>query len=180
MKLDLRPLLAGERLLEFDYELPVITDPDDAASFLYGVSFPSPMKVTGEIINTAGYMRMTLTMTVDYQTACARCLKPVSGSFSLDLEKTVAPRKLLSHLDEDKLLDYAIIDDGFLDMDEHLLLQLEMEFPARFLCRDDCRGLCPKCGHDLNLGECSCDTRDFDPRLEPLKKLLEKMKSEEK
>ncbi len=180
MKLDLRPLLAGERLLEFDYELPVDTDPEDAASFLYGVSFPSPMKVKGEIVNTAGYMKMTLNMSVDYQTACARCLRPVSGCFSLDLEKTVAPRKLLSDLDEIKLLDYAIIDDGFLDMDEPLLEQLEMEFPARFLCSDDCRGLCPKCGHDLNLGECSCDTRDFDPRLEPLRKLLEKMKSEEK
>ena len=180
MKLDLRPLLAGERLLEFDYELPVITDPEDASSFLYGVSFPSPMKVKGEIVNTAGYMRMTLTMSVDYQTACARCLTPVSGSFSLDLEKTVAPRKLLSDLDEDKLFDYAIIDDGFLDMDEPLLEQLEMEFPARVLCSDDCRGLCPKCGQNLNIGECSCDTHDFDPRLEPLRKLLEKMKSEEK
>ena len=166
--------------MKFDYELPVDTDPRDAASFLYGVSFPSPMKVKGEILNTAGYMRMTLNMSVDYQTACARCLTPVSGSFSLDLEKTVAPRKLLSDLDEDKLLDYAIIDDGFLDMDEPLLEQLEMEFPARFLCSDDCRGLCSKCGHNLNLGECSCDTRDFDPRLEPLRKLLEKMKSEEK
>ena len=179
MKLDLRPLLAGERLLTFNYELPLHTDPEDTASFLYGVSFPSPMKVKGEITNTAGYMRMTLTMSVDYQAECARCLTPVSGCFSLDLEKTVAPRKLLSDLDEDRLDDYAIIDDGFLDMDEPLLEQLEMEFPVRFLCSEDCRGLCPKCGHNLNLGDCSCETKDFDPRLEPLRQLLEKMKNEE-
>ncbi|MBQ9085539.1 MAG: hypothetical protein IJY24_07805, partial [Clostridia bacterium] len=61
MRLDLRPLLAGDRLLSFDYELPLSVDPDDTASFLYGVSFPSPMKVKGEITNTAGYMRLTLT-----------------------------------------------------------------------------------------------------------------------
>ena len=66
MKLDLRALLAGDRLLEFDYELQLNTDPDDTASFLYGVSFPSPMKVKGDITNTAGYMRMALTASVDY------------------------------------------------------------------------------------------------------------------
>ena len=42
MKLDLRPLLAGDRLLEFDYELPLTVDPDNSASFLWGVSFPLP------------------------------------------------------------------------------------------------------------------------------------------
>ena len=74
MKLDLRPLLAGDRLLRFDYELTLDTDSIDAGSFLFGVGFPSPMKVSGEITNTAGYMRMTLTMSVDYTAECARCL----------------------------------------------------------------------------------------------------------
>ena len=172
MKLDLRPLLAGDKLLRFDYELVLDTNREDTASFLYGVSFPSPMKVTGEITNTAGYMRMTLSMSVDYISECARCLAPVSGKFSLDLEKTVAPEKLLVGLDEDKLDDYAIIKDGFLDMDEQLMAQLEMEFPIRFLCHDDCKGLCQRCGKNLNEGNCGCDTKTTDPRLEILKTLL--------
>ena len=179
MKLDLRPLLAGDRLLEFDYELKLDTDPDDTASFLYGVSFPSPMKVKGDITNTAGYMRMSLSLSVDYQTECARCLAPVSGEFTLDLEKTVAPRNLLSDLDEDKLDDYAIIEDGFLDIDEQLREQLEMEFPSRFFCKEDCLGLCQKCGKNLNEGPCNCSQKDIDPRLEPLRKILEQMKQEE-
>lgn len=178
MKLDLRPLLAGDRLLTFSYELPLDIDSEDALSFLYGVSFPSPMKVEGEITNTAGYMRMYLSMSVDYQAACARCLKPLNGSFSLDLEKTVATRDVLGDLDEDKLDDYAIIEDGFLDMDEPLLEQLEMEFPARFLCKDDCKGLCQRCGRDLNEGQCDCSEKEIDPRMEPLRQLLEKMKKE--
>ena len=180
MKLDLRPLLAGDRLLRFDYELALDTDSIDAGSFLFGVGFPSPMKVSGEITNTAGYMRMTLTMSVDYTAECARCLSPVSGAFTLDLEKTVAPRNLLGDLPEDKLDDYAIIEDGFLDMDEPLLEQLEMEFPARFLCREDCKGLCQKCGKNLNEGECDCDHKEIDPRLAPLQKILDEMKKEEK
>ena len=179
MKLDLRPLLAGDRLLEFDYELTLDATSEDTISFLADVDFPSPMKVSGEITNTAGYMRMTLTMSVDYVAQCARCLAPVTGQFTLDLEKTVAPRNLLGDLDEDKLDEFAIIEDGFLDMDEQLREQIEMEFPMRLLCSEDCKGLCPKCGKNLNEGECDCDHTEIDPRMEPLRKLLEQMKNEE-
>ena len=179
MKLDLRPLLAGERLLTFDYELsPDVISAEDSSSFLYGVSFPSPLKVKGDITNTAGYMRMRLNMSLDYSASCARCLSPVNGSFSLDLEKTVAPRNLLGDIDEYKLDDYAIIEDGFLDMDEQLLCQLEIEFPIRFLCSEDCLGLCSKCGKNLNYEKCDCDHREIDPRMAPLQELLEKMKKE--
>ena len=180
MKLDLRPLLAGERLLKFDYHIELDTDPEDSSSFLYGGSFPSPMKVKGDITNTAGYMRMSLTMSVDYSTSCARCLTPVNGQFSLSLEKTVAPKKLLSDLDEDKLDDYAIIEDGFLDLDEQLRDQMEMEFPSRFLCKDDCKGLCQRCGKNLNEGKCDCPEKEIDPRLLPLQKLLDEMKNNKK
>lgn len=179
MKLDLRPLLAGDRLLAFDYELPLTVDPDNSASFLWGVSFPSPMKVKGDITNTAGYMRMRLSMSVDYSAECARCLAPVTDSFSLNLEKTVATKEVLSDVDEDRLDDYAIIENGFLDMDEQLMEQLEMEFPVRILCKESCRGLCQRCGKNLNEGECDCDTREIDPRMEPLRKLLEQMKQDD-
>ncbi len=177
MELDLRPLLLGDRLLKFDYELKPDIDSEDTASFLYGVSFPSPMKVSGDITNTAGYMRMHLTASLDYSARCARCLSEVSGSFAFDLEKTVAPREVLSGLDEDRLDDYAIIDNGFLDIDSRIIEQLEVEFPIRFLCRDDCKGLCSKCGKNLNEGECNCNTKEIDPRMAPLQKLLEKMKN---
>ena len=177
MKLDLRPLLAGDRLLTFDYELSLNIDPEDTSSFLYGVSFPSPMKVKGDITNTAGYMRMHLTASLDYSARCARCLTEVNGSFTFDLEKTVAPREVLSDLDEDRLDDYAIIDDGFLDMDSQITEQLEVEFPIRFLCREDCKGLCSKCGKNLNEGDCGCDKKEIDPRMAPLQKLLDQMKN---
>ena len=180
MKLDLRPLLAGDKLLEFDYELSLDATSEDPASFLYGVRFPSPMKVKGDITNTAGYMRMQLRLEVDYESYCARCLAPLSGSFTLDLEKTVAPKDILEDLPEERLDDYQIIEDGFLDMDEQLLDQLELEFPSRFLCKEDCRGLCQKCGKNLNDGKCDCPEKEIDPRLAPLAKILEQMKNENK
>ena len=179
MKLDLRPLLAGDRLLEFDYELPLDIASEDFGSPLYGVDFPSPMKVKGEITNTAGYMRMVAYASVDYRAECARCLSPVAGEFALSLEKTVSPKDMLENLDEDKLDDYAIVEDGFLDIDEQVLMQLEMEFPSRFLCDEDCKGLCQRCGKNLNEGPCSCEKNEIDLRLEPLRQILEQMKKEE-
>ncbi len=180
MKLDLRPLLAGDKLLSFDYELLLDTAEEDPLSSLSDARFPSPMKVKGEITNTAGYMRMKVSLTVDYESSCARCLTPLSGSFSLDLEKTVAPRDVLADLPEEKLDEYVIIDDGFLNMDEQLKEEIELEFPARFLCRDDCKGLCSKCGKNLNDGKCDCPEKEIDPRLAPLQKILDQMKKENK
>ena len=179
MKLDLRALLAGEcRTLPFRFYLdpPDVSDP---RSSLWGVRFPSPMEVDGSIINTAGYMRMSLNLSLDYTASCARCLGDVSGTFRFDLEKTVAPASQLEELDEDKKEDFAIVEDGFLDMDEQLLELLEMEFPSRFLCREDCKGLCERCGCDLNHGACSCKSEEIDPRLLPLKDLLAKLKKAE-
>ena len=87
---------------------------------------------------------------------------------------------MLNDPDESRLDDYAIIDEGFLDMDEQLMEQLEMEFPVRILCSEDCRGLCQRCGRNLNEGECDCKTKEIDPRLEPLRRILEEMQKEEK
>ncbi len=180
MKLDIRSLLAGDRLMKIDYEIPLDTTVSgDPAGLIDGVGFPSPMKVTGDITNTAGYMRMRLSLSAEYETACARCLKPVRGEFKLDLEKTVAPKSELGDLDEYRLDDYAIVEDGFIDLDENLREQLAAEFPMRVLCSEDCKGLCPKCGKNLNDGPCGCPEKERDPRLAPLEKLLAKMRAEE-
>lgn len=180
MKLDLRGMLAGEcRTLPIDYNLPLSYDPEDRTSSLWGVSFPADLHVSGEIVNNAGYMRMTLTLTAPYTAPCARCLEPVQGVYEYTTERTVAPAKLLTEHAEEDSDDYAVIEDGFLDMDDELAELLELTFPTKILCREDCRGLCPKCGKNLNEGDCACDTKEFDPRLEPLRRLLEEMKAED-
>ena len=172
MTIDVKPLLRGEvKSIKLDYTLPVE---------LEGIKFLEDARVVGEIIDRAGYMRLSLKLTVPYVAECARCLAPVSDSFSLSLEKTVATKEVLADVDEDRLDDYAIIENGFLDMDEQLMEQLEMEFPVRILCSEDCRGLCQRCGKNLNEGECECDGKEIDPRLEPLRKILEEMKKSEK
>jgi uncharacterized protein len=57
-------------------------------------------------------------------------------------------------------------------LDEIVTEDVFLNLPAKFLCSDDCKGMCFKCGKDLNSGSCSCE-KDIDPRLEALKQLLD-------
>jgi len=180
MKLDLRALLADEcRSVPVLFELEAKTDAKNHFSGLNDVRFSTPVRVEGTITNTAGYIRMSLSLSVSYIATCARCLEDVSGSFSFDVERTVVTPKMTEGLTEDRIDELVVVEDGFLDVDELLLEVLELSLPFRFLCREDCKGLCSKCGKNLNEGDCGCDTKEFDPRLEPLRRLLEKMKAEE-
>ena len=180
MKLDLRALLADEcRTVPVRFELEPRNSFKNHFSALNDIRFSSPLAVSGTITNTAGYIRMLLTLSVDYIATCARCLEDVSGSFSFDVERTVVTPRMTEGLTEDRIDELVVVKDGFLDVDELLLEVLELSIPFRFLCREDCLGLCSKCGKNLNEGPCGCDTREFDPRLEPLRRLLEEMKAEE-
>ena len=175
MKLDLRPLLAEDiRLLSVDFLLDPPKGEEDPTSALYGVHFPHPLHVCGEITNTAGYMRMALSASIPYTAACARCLDPIDGTFSFRLEKTVAPANLMTDVREEDADDYVVVVNGFLDVDEQLLEMMEMEFPSKLLCREDCAGLCPRCGQNRNHGRCACPEKEPDPRLAPLANLLER------
>ena len=179
MKLDVRTLLSGEaNSLSIDFSL-IPQLPDTPMSPLYNVRFSAPLFAKGSIVNTAGYMRMELTLSTSYVAQCARCLSDVPGEFSFKIEKTVVPQGMLANIDESEADDYAIVYDGFIDMDEELLELLELEFPSKILCSESCRGLCEKCGKNLNDGGCSCTDHEIDPRMEPLRKLLMELQAEE-
>lgn len=181
MKLDLRSMLAGEcRSFDVNFELVPFDYSEDRTSNLWGVHFSTPLKVFGKITNSAGYMRLKIETDIDYIAPCSRCLSDVCGSFGFVLEKTVAPKNILESEDEDKLDDYVIVEGGFLDIDEMLLELLELDFPSKLLCKEDCLGLCSKCGKDLNEGPCSCEEKEIDPRLAPLQKILSEMQEKEK
>ncbi len=166
MKIDVSPLLNGaETSLSFSYTL-------SCEQALPGVFFPKPFEVSGSITDNAGYMALSARAQVFYETECARCLAPVSGVLPIDFERTVALPGTLTHEDNDSD-DYVVVQDNAVDVDLPLIEQIVLLFPSKILCRDDCKGLCPKCGKNLNEGECSCPEHEPDPRLAVLAKLLE-------
>ena len=179
MKLDLRTLLAGEvRSLAVDFTLLPDIGEDDVQSPLYGVTLRAPVAVQGEIVNNAGYIRLTLTLSALFTAPCARCLADVDSDFSLAVERTVVTPREAADMDEEDD-DFVVTEDGFLDADALLVELFELNFPQKILCKEDCRGLCPRCGADLNVAPCGCNTADPDPRLAPLGALLEKLRAEE-
>lgn len=69
--------------------------------------------------------------------------------------------------------DYIETPDYKLELDEVVKTDIILELPAKFLCSEDCKGLCMKCGKNLNEGDCGCDKGSVDPRLEILKQLID-------
>ena len=172
MTLDMRPMLRGEiSRLPVDYML--------SPEALDGVTFMGDAHVIGEITNEAGYMRLVLEATLNYEGECARCLSPVKDVFTMQFERTVADEGTLTDEQlEDNVDEYVIIQNGELDLDEELREALILSFPMRLLCDEDCPGLCPKCGKPRREGECGCPTREIDPRLAILQTLLDENENE--
>ena len=98
----------------------------------------------------------------------------------LDFERVVADEGTLTEEQiEENVDEYVIVENGRLDIDEQLSEALLLDFPRKILCSDDCPGLCPKCGKQLKHGKCGCNTKEIDPRLAVLAKLLEESGDEE-
>ena len=68
--------------------------------------------------------------------------------------------------------EYIVVEDNVLDLTELVCEDIILSLPTRFLCREDCKGICSKCGKNLNEGKCDCK-KDIDPRMAALLELLE-------
>ena len=170
MVIDINPILKGEKSeISVDYLLQIEDDLGD-------IEFPDRFSVKGLVKDMAGYITLTLDTKVTYSTSCARCLTPVTVNKEIRFEKTVVTEN--TELQNEENDDYIMSKDGYIDADEALIEQIILEIPLKHLCKEDCKGLCPKCGTDLNQSTCSCDTSDPDPRFDVLRKLLENNKKD--
>ena len=163
MLLDLKGIFVSDGAVkDVGYEL-------DMSGFdVYGEHpFNSPVKVAVHIENRSGIVTADISAVFVYDTCCARCMTPLSLEFEYSFS-----HKLIESLEEDYNDDYIEAPDLTLDPDELVSSDILLELPSKFLCKGDCQGLCQKCGHNLNLGDCDCDKADIDPRLEKLKELL--------
>lgn len=112
---------------------------------------------------------------------CKRCLKPVELEEQVELFRTWVPgdqaHKGEHHHkgeEEEGSFDPGTVDEETyegkeIDLSPAVREQVLLSAPASPLCREDCKGLCPKCGKDLNDGDCGCDRKAIDPRWSALK-----------
>ena len=106
---------------------------------------------------------------------CDKCLKDVPETFVIDMEQEVNMKA--SGEDRIKDLDEINYVTGCsLDVEQLVHNEILIHWPLRVLCREDCRGLCPVCGKDLNEGSCDCEQTSVDPRMAAIRDIFSKFK----
>jgi uncharacterized protein len=111
---------------------------------------------------------------------CSRCTKEFSQSLSTSFDLFYLPQPRWTSEGAEIELKYedmgtAYYDGIALDVDLMVLEQIELAIPMKFVCRDDCKGLCYRCGADLNEGACLCRREEPDSRLSVLLEFRKKM-----
>ncbi len=127
----------------------------------------SAIQFSGSVRKLDKRYELTLSYSGELVFECHRCLKDVN----VNLQNTVE-RLLTTSLETDDEEDLILIQDGKLDLVPVLEEDITLNLPLQILCNEDCAGLCPHCGKDLNNGMCECDEKKIDPRLEALKNLF--------
>lgn len=164
MILDLKKVFSEEdHPCLFDYSM------DMSSADINGCyPFVSPVSVKGTVKNHDGFARLNANVVFDFSIPCDRCTQQISKCFHY----TFAHDLVLSLENEDDD-SYIQIENYKLDLDELMRADILLELPTKFLCKEDCKGLCPVCGKNLNEGSCDCNLHQIDPRLEVLKKLID-------
>lgn len=168
--INVRPIFNGEvREIEFSFTLPE----ED-----YGyddITFDSPISVSGKVTRKAtgkngseDYTELVLEVCADIRAECARCLEEITER--LEYTKTYGLTKSTVSDDSE---DYVSVENGSINVLENARSLFLLNLPMRFLCDEDCKGICFECGKNLNDGPCGCeDKKEVDPRLAALLDLV--------
>ena len=124
--------------------------------------------VKGEFVGSGEAVSVDAVVTATAHSRCARCLEAVSLPISAEMQAEFARQPDPNDPDQYAFEGYTV------DLSEAVKDALVLQLPMRFLCKEDCRGLCPKCGVNLNTGSCSCRTdEDFLSPFSALRSIVE-------
>ena len=144
----------------------------DLSDLCYGVSYPvsEPVLAEGNVRNTAGVLVMQGSIATTIHGICDRCASEFHRKVAFPID-VVLVTKLESEENEDEWV-FPLEGDSA-DLDDIVRTVFVLNLDSKLLCREDCKGLCPQCGKNLNDGPCGC-RKELDPRFAALKQLLEK------
>lgn len=162
MKIDLIKLIGA-----YGDRIPFEGTANLTGEVLYGAyPFQHPVQYWGEITShSGGVLKLTGTIKTIYSTCCSRCLKP------LDVLLTAQAETVLSREGEEDDDVYVLSEDA-IEVEDILIPELLLQVNMTYLCKEDCKGLCPQCGADRNEVSCSCESKQIDPRMAALAALF--------
>ena len=164
MKLDLRKILhAPGASVPFDFQMDL-----SELEFFGARPITRPVRVQGRVTNRAGALELSGSASTVLDLTCDRCCKPFSEEMTVPLDNLLATE--LEHADSED--EFILLEDGALDLDEAVTTAMILNMGMKHLCSEDCKGLCPNCGKNLNEGSCSCSNENIDPRFEALRNFV--------
>ena len=144
----------------------------DLSDLRYGESYPVSEAVAAEgtVRNTAGVLVMKGEITTCIHGRCDRCTAPFDRDVQIPID-VVLVTEMANEENEDEWV-FPLEGDSA-DLDDIVRTVFVLNLDSKLLCDEDCKGLCCRCGKNLNDGPCSCQ-KELDPRFAALKQLLEK------
>ena len=137
----------------------------------------SPASARLRIDKAGAEVMVTGDLRAEIKLTCSRCLKEFNRNLTVPVNvvyHSIEELKDEAHLNEvrSEELDLDFYSGEEFDILDLIKEQIELNLPMKPLCEDACKGICPKCGTDLNIKSCTCSVKDIDPRFEALKKLI--------
>ena len=165
MQLDVSQILRNQgEILNFDHEI-VLENKEFKSQ---RIEFKEPVKATGTVKNVGGVLVLEMEVSGNFSSVCDRCLKEITGKIEFSEEQSFVKSE-----NEEKGEDALVITDKKIDLYDLTVKGVFANLPSKNLCSEDCKGICHKCGADLNLEECKCkEEDDWNPQFEILKGLF--------
>ena len=144
----------------------------DLSDLCYGISYPvtEPVRAEGQVRNTAGVLVMTGSIETTIHGTCDRCASEFDREIHFPIN-VVLVTEMANEENEDEWV-FPLEGDSA-DLDDIVRTVFVLNLDSKLLCKEDCAGLCHRCGKNLNDGPCNCQ-KELDPRFAALKQLLEK------
>ena len=144
----------------------------DLSDLQYGQCYPvsEPVQISGMVRNTAGVLVMTGNISTTIHGICDRCATTFDQDILIPVD-VVLVTELSNEENEDETV-FPLEGDSA-DLEEIVRTIFVLNLDSKLLCKPDCKGLCCRCGKNLNDGPCGCQN-EIDPRFAALKQLLEK------
>lgn len=144
----------------------------DLSDLCFGSCYPipEPVQASGRVRNTAGVLVMTGKISGMLQGVCDRCAADFISSVEYPID-VVLVTELSNEENEDA--EVFSLEGNKADLEDIVRTVFVLSMDSKLLCKPDCKGLCCRCGKNLNDGACSCQ-KEMDPRFAALKQLLDK------
>lgn len=167
--LNLSKIRTAEERFEAIYPIGALAGDGDSYRIV------APVELAFDIFKDKEHFRLVGRVQTRLELSCGRCLEPFAWPVDASFDLRYQPHALNTgegerEIEEDDLTT-AFYENETIDLAQLMREQFYLTLPMKPLCADDCRGLCPICGTNLNRGACDCTRQWEDPRFAALKAL---------